>query len=488
MENGSKKLDFEPMFYPKTYAVIGASKNPVGVRKYVVSHLDTGIKVFPVNKNPNLSELEGLPVYRSVLEIEDDIDLAIIGVPKQYVPEVMEDCGKKGVKFAVIFTSGFKESGNEDLDKLVQEKIEKYDTTRYIGPNCLGIFHPRGRLSYFPGKMTTEEDAGNVSFIGQSGGHTGKTIGRLLSRGVKLSKVISIGNSIDLQPHDFFPHFKEDKDTDVIGLYLESSSDGRALMAALKDITPVKPVVLWKGGQGEVGFKATASHTGELAGEYKIWKAMCKQTGTILTDDYDTFLDLLTVFSCKIPLPKSLNVAILASGGGACVELTDVFEAGGFKIPKLSDEVQQMIGEFIPDVNSSFRNPIDLGEYGYDPGYYIKALEILTRHADNVDCIVHVRETTRLKLFAANFGLTPEQYEEAMIKGIIKIDGINKKGRNIPILFQEHMVSETIEGFESHISFRDKLILHGIPSFMNEVSLMKALRKMHEYYHYLKKK
>ncbi|MFX0102248.1 MAG: CoA-binding protein [Candidatus Hodarchaeota archaeon] len=487
MDDKPGSIDFQPLFYPKTYAVIGASTKSVGVRKYVVAHLNTGIKVFPVNKNPSLTELEGLPVYRSVLDIEEDIDFAVIGVPKQFVPEVMDDCDKKGVKFAVLFTSGFKESGNDDLDKIVQEKVQNSKITRYIGPNCLGVFHPRGKLSYWKGKMATENDAGNVSFIGQSGGHTGKTIGMLLSRGIKLSKVISIGNSIDLQPQDFLRYFQVDKYTSVVGLYLESTSDGKELMNALKDITPVKPVVLWKGGQGEVGFKATASHTGELAGEYKIWKAMCKQTGTILADDYSTLLNLLTMFSCGIPLPKSLNVAILASGGGACVELADVFEGGGFKIPELSDEVKQKIGEFIPDVNSSFRNPVDLGEYGYNPRYYIKALEILVRYAKNVDCIVHVRETTRLKNFAANFNLTPEEYEDFMIQGIFNIEQINKKGRNIPILFQEHMVSESIEGFQSHVSFREKLIPYGIPAFMNEIALMKAIKKMQEYRQYLEK-
>ncbi|MBD3185323.1 hypothetical protein GF325_00730, partial [Candidatus Bathyarchaeota archaeon] len=358
LPTGNKKeIDFTPLFFPKTMAVIGASKNPVGALKYVRAHKDTPIKVFPVNINPELDELEGLKVHRSVEEIGQEIDLAIIGVPKQHVPAVIRGFKDTVVKFAVIFTSGFSESGNDDLQVSLEEAIASVPT-RFIGPNCLGIYNPRARLVYFPGYPCDETD-GNIAFISQSGGHTAKTNTYLMSHGANFSRTISIGNCIDLKPPDFLPYFKQDPDTCVIGFYLESTSDGRALMKSLRDVTREKPVIIWKGGRGKVGVQATASHTGKLAGNYKMWEVMCKQTGTMLASDFDVFAGLLTMFSFNIPVPVSNRVALVACGGGNAVEAADFFETKGFKIPELGEETKKKIYKFIPDVNTSLRNPVD---------------------------------------------------------------------------------------------------------------------------------
>nr|MDO8117883.1 CoA-binding protein [Candidatus Sigynarchaeota archaeon] len=347
---------FRPLFYPKTMAVIGASNNPVGAVKYVKGHKDV-MKVYPVNSNPKLVELEGLPVYRSIKDVpEESIDLAIIGVPKEFVPGVIDEFKQKEVKFAVIFTSGFEESGNTALAEQLRKSI-KGVSTRFIGPNCLGVYNPRGNLVYFPNFPKGNEVAGSVSYISQSGGHTAKLNTFLMARGVFFSKTISIGNAIDLQPHDFFSYFKEDPDTRVLGLYLESTPDGRGLMNALKEITPVKPVVIWKGGQGSVGMHATATHTGKLAGDYMLFKAMAEQSGAIVPDDFDSFADTLTALGFGIPLPRSKRVAVIGCGGGNAVEAADIFESFGFDLPELHVDTRKRINEFIPEINSALRNP-----------------------------------------------------------------------------------------------------------------------------------
>ncbi|MBN2150277.1 MAG: CoA-binding protein [Candidatus Lokiarchaeota archaeon] len=477
-------VDFTPLFYPKTMAVIGASTNAVGAVKYVKAHLNSGIKVYPVNSNPKYTELEGLPVYRSVVDIEDDIDLAIIGVPKELVPGVIEDFKRKVVKFAVIFTSGFKESGRDDLERSVLSGIKGVET-RFIGPNCLGVYHPRGSLTYFPTFPTGPEVAGNVSFVSQSGGHTAKTNWYLFSRGVHFAKTISIGNSIDLAAHDFLPYFKDDPDTAVVGFYIESTRDGRAFMSRVREVTPVKPVVIWKGGQGSVGYKATASHTGELAGNFTLWHAMARQAGAIMADDFDVLVDLLTMFSYRIQLPRSNRIAIVACGGGNAVETADIFEAGGFAIPELQEETKRQIGKFIPDINSAFTNPVDLGEYGYVPEYFANAVEIVSRDP-SVDAIVYIKESSRFPMFSVNFNMPAETYEAKTIDTLAAVNEKNKTtGRNIPLYLNDPFFAEDIESLRWRVSFRDKMASKGIPVFNRVDVLMKTIKKAQEYSEFL---
>ncbi len=484
MNENENHIDFTPLFYPKTMAVIGASTNPVGAVKYVKAHLNSGIKIFPVNSNPKYTELEGLPVYRSIVDIKEDIDLAIIGVPKEFVLGVIDDFQRKTVKFAIIFTSGFKESGRGDLEKAIISKIKSVKT-RFIGPNCLGINHPKGNLTYFPNLPTGPAFAGNVSFISQSGGHTAKTNWYLLSRGVRFAKTISIGNAIDLAPHDFLPYFKDDDDTAVVGYYIESTRDGRAFMKRLREITPVKPVVIWKGGQGSVGYKATASHTGELAGSYKLWQAMARQSGAIISEDFDLMADLLSMFSFKLQLPKSNRIAIIACGGGNAVETADIFEAGGFSIPELQEETKKQIGKFIPDINSAFTNPVDLGEYGYVPDYFANAVNIVSRDP-NVDAIVYIKESSRFPMFSVNFLMSAEEYEAKTIKSLVGVYEKNKKeGRNIPLYLNDPFIAEDLESLRWRVSFRDKLAAIGIPVFNRVDVLMKTVKKALEYQKFL---
>lgn len=470
---------FKPLFHPETMAVIGASNNPVGAVKYVKGHASTGIKIFPVNTNPEITALEGFPVVRSISDIKENVDLAIIGVPKQHVPGVIASFNENPPKFAVIFTSGFEESGNGSLGQQLRESIARIPT-RFIGPNCLGVWHPKGNLVYFPTLPMGEAAAGNVAFISQSGGHTAKTNSFLLSRGIKFSKTISIGNAVDLQPHDFLDYFKEDSDSAVVGMYLESTGNGRELARALREISPVKPVVIWKGGQGTVGFQATASHTGKLAGDYTLWKAMCKQTGTILAKDFDTFADLLTMFSTTPALPCSLNVAIVACGGGNAVEAADTFESLGFHLPELSKETKDTIGEFIPDVNSSFRNPVDLGEYGYVPKYFARAVEAVAAD-ESIDALVYIKESSRFPMFSVNFLMSTQQYERETIKTLVKLHEKVKATRNIPLFLNDPLISESMEGFECRVSFRDKLIEKGIPLFARIDVIAEVIKQMHAY-------
>ncbi len=474
---------FKPLFYPKTMAVIGASNNPVGAVKYVKGHKDV-MKVYPVNSNPKLIELEGMPVYRSVRDIpEESIDLAIIGVPKEFVPEIIADFKKKDVKFAVIFTSGFEESGNNELSKRLRESIGSVKT-RFIGPNCLGVYNPRGNLVYFPTFPRGPAVSGGISFISQSGGHTAKLNTFLMARGAFFSKTISIGNAIDLQPQDFLPYFKVDPETQVVGFYMESTSDGRGLMEALKEITPVKPVVIWKGGQSSVGMKATATHTGRLAGSYTLFKAMAEQSGAIVPDDFDTFADTLTALGFKIPLPKSKRIAIIGCGGGNAVEAADIFESLGFELPELHTSTREKINEFIPDVNSALRNPIDLGEYGYVPEYFAKSIDLIVSDGA-VDAVVYIKEASRFPAFSVNFNMTPDVYEAKMVE---LLHGVHVNHKNFPLYLNDPPLAEDMQSYTWRVSFRDKLAKVGIPVFGRIDILARVILKLYHYQEHTKKR
>jgi acyl-CoA synthetase (NDP forming) len=479
---------YKPLFYPRNLAVIGASTNPVGAVKFVWGHQTSGFKIYPVNKNPAITELYGFPVYRSILDIEDEeIDLAIIGVPKEAVPGVIEDFKQKTVKFAIIFTSGFKESGFDDLEQELVEKISEV-STRVIGPNCLGVYNPRARLVYWPTLERGPEYGGNISFVGQSGGNTAKFNMFLNSRQAYSAKSICIGNAIDIQPHDFLPYFKEDPDTEAVGFYLESTKDGKTFIKNLRDITPVKPVVIWKGGQGKVGFKATASHTGELAGDFKMWQAMARQNGAIIAEDFDLCTELMTCFSFHVPLPRGLNVAIVACGGGASVEMADMFESHGYDLPDLSIETKEKVWEFIPkEVNSSIANPVDLGEYGYYPEYFANAIDIISRD-ENFDAVVFLKETSRFSFIATSFSMTTEEYSEKTVETIRDLFEKNRtQGRNIPLFIIDPYINEAPEAYLTRAAFRERLAKFGIPVFPRQDLVARAIVKLHEYGKFLER-
>ncbi|MHA1889881.1 MAG: hypothetical protein ACTSYS_02730, partial [Promethearchaeota archaeon] len=334
--------------------------------------------------------------------------------------------------------------------------------------------------------LVGDQYTGNISIISQSGGHTAKIITRLISKGVFIAKAISIGNAIDLQPYDFLPYFKKDPDTKAVGFYLESTKNGKKLLNNLKKTNPKKPVVIWKGGQGNTGYKATASHTGELAGNYDLWKAACKQSGTILAEDFDSFIDILTCFAFNMPMPKSLNVALIACGGGNAVEAADLFESMGFTIPPLKEETKKKIYKFIPDINTSLSNPVDLGEYGYIPQYFANAINIVANDT-NIDSIVYIKESARFPMFSINFNMTPENYERETVKKLAKMQKKNKENRNIPLYLNDPLISETPEDFKWRISFKEKLGKVGIPVFNRIDILAKTVKKIHEYQQFLEK-
>ncbi|MFX1324207.1 MAG: CoA-binding protein [Promethearchaeota archaeon] len=388
-------IDFEKLFNPRAIGIIGVNEKRAGgywVSCFKYSGFDKPIYLF----NPRLKGqiIADLPVYGSVLEIPDDkpIDYVIIAVPARLCPAVLEECGKKGVSFATIFASGFSEVGNRHLEVEVLEVVKKYNI-RVIGPNCLGIFVPKNKITFSRGLLSNE--SGNFGGVFQSGGLAiyisakGQSI-----YGTFPSKILSIGNQIDLNFVDFLEYFIDDEETKIVALYVEnikSPSIGRKFLQIVKKVTlKGKPVILWKVGSGEATRETIMSHTGGLTGSLKIWEAVAKQTGALMVKDSNELINLAMAFQHISSMPMNRNMGITTGGGGASIETADTFERFNLKVPKLAPETIEKFSEFVPDVNTIFRNPLDLGGSMGNPEIFYKSL--ITLDADpNLSAIIFIK-------------------------------------------------------------------------------------------------
>jgi acyl-CoA synthetase (NDP forming) len=347
--------------------------------------------IYLVNPKYADEDLMGYKFYDSITSIPDEppVDLAIIAVPAQITPSIIEELGKKGASFAHIFSSGFSELDSEfdKKGKSLEEELitvaSKYGI-RILGPNCMGIYAPKSKLTFlmpmrsmprinndkikqgsnnFEGleDLGALTNSGPVAFISQSGG-IAFTHGMISpSLGYNFSKMISLGNQIDLDLIDFLRYCKDDPDTKIIGMYIENiKRDGNEFVQLLKETTAEKPVIIWKGGIFQTGHQAVMSHTGGLAGNYKIWESMASQTGVILVKNFLELTDMIQT-CLTYPFPKTLGTAVLSMSGGTAVESTDEVERKGLIMPLLTAEVTQKISQFIPEINSNLKNPLEFG-------------------------------------------------------------------------------------------------------------------------------
>jgi acyl-CoA synthetase (NDP forming) len=383
----------ENLFYPQNIAVVGASPRGglPGGRWGGTTYIEGSIKqhfkgkIFPIH--PTAKSILGLPAYQSVRDIPDEVDLAIFSVPFKVVLEVMADCAAKGVKYVHLFTAGFSETGREDLARLESDMIQmaRRAGIRVIGPNCMGLYCPEGGLGWtneFP------DTPGPVGIISQSGQLAGHFISLAAGKGVRFSKVVSYGNAGDLQNHEFLEYLAQDEKTKYIGTYIEGLKDGRAFFEKAKEISPKKPIVVFKGGVTEGGSRATQSHTASLAGSPQIWKALCRQAGLISVRSLEDMAVTLTALM-RLPLPQGRNVAVLGGAGGGSVTMTDMAEEAGLCVPHLTEKTIKAIEEFVPIQGSSAKNPLDImgAFFGRGPDNLMLLMDLL-RDDPNIDALI----------------------------------------------------------------------------------------------------
>lgn len=457
-------IDFEKLFNPRAVGIIGVNEKRFGGGYFLHCLKNLGFDRPLYLFNPRLKgkSLGGHHVYGSILEIPDDeaIDYVIIAVPAKHCPKVLEECGKKKIPFVTIFTSGFSEVGNIELEKEIVQIAKKYNI-RVIGPNCLGVFVPKIKLTF--ALTLLSEISGNFGLICQSGGLAVylASMGQSIF-GINPSKVISIGNQVDLTFVDFLEYFLHDDETKLIGLYLEnikSQEIGERFFKVAKQLAIAnKPVILWKVGSGEASKQAIMSHTGGLAGSIKMWESVAKQTGICLVKNSLELINLAMAFEHISQLPMNRNMAITAVGGGASIETTDVFEQYNLRVPKLSQATIEKFEELLPGINTIFRNPLDLGGSGADPEIFYKTL--ITLDSDpNISAVVFI------KTYDFNY-----QFIEAIKKAYRKM--------NNPLICIAYKIIDDTSDYAGKLLFKKQLFELNVPVFETIELAAKSIDKL----------
>lgn len=356
MQPATSNLD--DIFFPRNVAVIGASPTNF----YTVALMQGNLRDHLYLVNPNYTEIHGRRSYASILDIEGPVDYVILALPVAHVLDIVKACVRKGVKAIQSFTSGFGETGLADGLKLESELASLVrGKVRLIGPNCMGIYCPKSGLSFNP---ASTHEAGHIGVISQSGTFAQFFIHAGRPRNVKISKMVSYGNGVDLDCPDFLEYLADDPDTLVIALYVEGTSDGRRLLSALEYAAHKKPVIALKGGVTREGGRVAASHTGALAGTGKMWSAMFKQAGAVQVDDFEDLLNL-TVALEGPPLPAGNGVSIITYSGGFSVVQSDMCVKSGLAVPPLSPPAVERLREFVPTSGTMIGNPLDAWQMFY---------------------------------------------------------------------------------------------------------------------------
>lgn len=349
---------FNYIFNPKAIALIGASRDPHSLGYDVLGNVKklgyTG-KIYPVNLNAR--KILGLDCYRSVLDIKDSVDLAVIMVPAKFVAQVCKECGQRGIKGVVVISSGFKETGKEGLrrERKLQIIAKKYNI-QIIGPNCLGIVNPYINLNASFAKGMPKR--GNVGLISQSGAMAVAILDWACQSKVGFSKIISIGNKAGLTEIDLMRFLSADPQTKVIVMYLESICNGSEFMKLADKITNKKPIIALKAGTSLDGRKAISSHTGSLAGSDQTIETAMRQCGVIRARTVEDLFDYAKAFSW-LPLPRNNRVAIITNAGGPGIMATDTLARTQLRLAELSEATKRYLSKRLP-ATASVHNPVDI--------------------------------------------------------------------------------------------------------------------------------
>jgi acetyltransferase len=349
----------ETFFNPKSVAVVGASGKGLG--NHVVLNLKAGFKgeIYPVN--PNYSEIEGLKCFASLEAIDGPVELAIVLVPAQIIPKVLEVCAAKGTRRVIIESAGFSETG-EDGHALQQRcnAIAAQGQIRLWGPNCMGIVDVRKQhfFTFMHPRIRAEGLLpGRISLIVQSGMMSAIFLAELARLGIGVAKACSIGNRADVDECDLIDYLLQDPETEVIALYLESILRGRRFAELAR--RSAKPIVLLKGGQSQAGALAAMSHTSSLAGNARLLKSILSQAGVVMADSIFQMMDMANTL-CLIPrLNPACRIAVLTLSGGAGILACDALERGGLAIATLAPQTKAKLAEIFPPWMPP-SNPIDL--------------------------------------------------------------------------------------------------------------------------------
>ncbi len=359
-KDNSNIAHLDSFFIPRHVAIIGASNKKDSIGQVTFEQFLCGPykgTVYPISISS--PEVMGVSAYKSVLDVEGDIDMAVIVVPAKAVNIVMRECAQKGVPACVIITGGFSEVGEFEREQELREIIQDSDL-RVVGPNCVGVYDPYTGVDtiFLPTEKMGRPRPGNIGLISQSGAFVAAMIDWIASENIGVSKVVSFGNKIDVNYSDLIEYLAADDVTKVITIYMEGLEYGRMFMKSAYNASKTTPILILKAGRSRAGAAAAASHTGSLAGSDKVFSAAFRQSGVIRTYSSEELFDVAKAFESQA-LPKGNRIAIVTDGGGSGVMATDALEDWNLALAPLMDHSKARMREAFPSY-TTVKNPIDL--------------------------------------------------------------------------------------------------------------------------------
>ena len=408
---------------PKSIAIIGASDKEGSVGRTITSNIMKGYKgkIYPIS--PTRDRVFDMAAYKTVLDVSDSIDLAIVVTKNDVVPAVLEECGKKGIKGVIVITAGFKEvdEAGQKLEQQLKDIVKKYGI-RMIGPNCLGVMNldPNTMMNSTFLKVTPK--TGQIALISQSGAICAALVEDASAQGIGFSAVISVGNKADLNEIDRLKMLAEHEQTKVIVMYLEDMGNGQEFLKVCKDITKnrKKPVIILKSGRSPEGAKAAMSHTGALMGSDEIYDAVLSQSGAIRVDTMEELFDYAVAFS-KQPLPLDGDLVIVSNAGGPAIISTDACSKYGIKMATIED-IRPKINAVIPPWGSS-RNPVDIvGDADFNRFHGVLENVLAHKNVGSVIAMCTPSATLNYDKLAEVIVEMSKKYKKTMLASLMGLD------------------------------------------------------------------
>ena len=411
---------------PRSIAVVGAGQSPTGIGHQVFRNLLTGDfqgPVYPVN--PKSAHVGGVRAYPSLLEIPDDVELAIICVPASTVPDVIAQCAAKKVGGIVMITAGFAETGGDGaaVERYLVRLAHRHGM-RMIGPNCMGVINTAPAVAMNGTFAPVAPLPGRVALGSQSGAIGIAALERSTRLGLGISSFVSVGNKADVSSNDLLQYWEDDLGTDVILLYLESFGNPGKFHRIAQRVARRKPIVAVKSGRSRAGSRGASSHTAAMTSPDRAVDALFEQTGVIRVDSMEQLFDTAAVLAHQ-PLPQGRRVAIVGNSGGPGVLAADGCEAAGLDVPELTAATQAALADCLPPA-AGVRNPVDMMASA-GPATYQEALRILLADPD-IDAVIVVCTPTNaapVPAFAAAMAeIVGEQHEKPLVVNLVGVEGI----------------------------------------------------------------
>jgi acetate---CoA ligase (ADP-forming) len=458
-----RQRNLETIFHPQSVAVVGTNKVKGTVPHDILDNIlkaDFNGIVYPVS--PRETSIRGIKAYKYVIDIPDEVDLAILVFPSSVNHMALEQCGQKGIKSAIVISAGYKEvgeAGRKREEQLV-EIARKYDMS-FIGPNCLGVINTAPDTNLNASFAREMPEQGNIGFLSQSGALCTAVLDYASAKHIGFSKFISFGNKADISEIDLLYYLMEDEATRVILMYLEEVSDGQALMKAAREVIAKsgKPILILKSGRTQEGASAAASHTGSLTGQDEICDAAFEQAGIIRCGNIEEMFNKAIAFAYQPP-PESEKVAIITNAGGPGVLTTDAAISAGLKLARFSEETTAILKKALP-ATANIHNPVDvIGDARSDR--YLAAIQAAFDDPDVAGVFVI---------------LTPQSMTDidAIASDVARIS----EGKTKPIY-------TSFMGEKDVASGVDMLQRHKIPHYILPESMCTSFKAVYHFHKYLK--